>query len=65
MFGFSPNKSLHVDASAAIAAGLNYRSLADTVRDTHEWWTSQSAERRANARAWPTADAEAAVIARL
>jgi len=64
MFGFF-EKSIHVDASAAIAAGLTYRSLADTVRDTHEWWTSQSEERRANARGWPTAEQEAAVIARL
>ena len=64
MFGFS-NESLHVDASAAIAAGLAYRSLADTVRDTHEWWESQSPERRANARGWPTPEQEAAVIGRL
>ena len=65
MFGFSPHQSLHVDAAAAIAAGLTYRSLADTVRDTHEWWMSQPEARRANARGWPTAEAEAAVIARL
>ena len=64
MFGFF-DKSIHVDASAAIAAGLTYRSLADTVRDTHEWWTSQPEERRANARGWPTPEAEAAAIARL
>ena len=65
MFGFFAGTSLHVDASAAITAGLTYRSLADTVRDTHEWWTSQSEERRARARGWPTPAAEAAVIARL
>ena len=64
MFGYF-TESVHVDASAAIAAGLTYRSLADTVRDTHEWWLSQSDERRANARGWPTAEQEAAVIARL
>ena len=65
MFGFSPEKSLHVDASAAVESGLTYRSLADTVRDTYEWWTSQSEERRANARGWPSTEQEAAVIARL
>ena len=64
MFGFF-EESIHVDASAAIASGLTYRSLAETVRDTHEWWTSQSEERRANPRGWPTAEQEAAVIARL
>ena len=65
MFYFYPGKSLHVDASAAVRAGMSYRSLADTVRDTYEWWTSQSEERRARARGWPTAEDEAAVISRL
>ena len=64
MFGFSP-VSLHVDASAAVAAGLRYRSLADTVRDTHEWWQSQPAERRSAPRGWPSAEAEVAVLGRL
>jgi len=57
--------SIHIDASAAVVSGLSYRSLADTVRDTHEWWTSQPAERRGNPRRWPTPEQEAAVIARL
>jgi 2'-hydroxyisoflavone reductase len=56
---------LYVDASAAVEAGLTYRSLAETVRDTHEWWETQPAERRANPRRWPTAEQEAAVLARL
>jgi len=64
MFGFF-DKSTHVDADAAIASGLTYRSLADTVRDTHAWWSSQSEERRSNARGWPTAEQEAEVIKRL
>jgi 2'-hydroxyisoflavone reductase len=64
MFGYDP-QSIHVDASAAIDSGLSYRSLADTVRDTHEWWLSQPAERRANPRRWPTAAEEAAVLARI
>jgi len=57
--------SLHIDASAAIAAGMPYRSLADSVRDTHEWWTSQPEERRTKARGWPTAEQETAVLKRM
>ena len=62
---FNAPFSIHVDASAAIAAGLTYRSFADTVRATHEWWMAQSEERRANPRRWPTAEEEAAVLARM
>jgi 2'-hydroxyisoflavone reductase len=53
------------DATAAVAAGLSYRSLAETVRDTHAWWLEQSDERRASPRGWPSAEAEAAVLARI
>jgi len=35
------------------------------VLDTHEWWMSQSDERRADPRRWPTPEQEAAVIATL
>jgi len=62
---FNAPFSIHVDASAAMAAGLTFRSFADTVRDTHEWWMSRSDERRANPRRWPTAEEEAAVLARM
>ncbi len=51
--------------SASINAGLNYRSLADTAQGTLQWWNEQTEERRANARRWPTAEQEAAAIARL
>lgn len=64
MFSNDP-RSIHIDAGAAVETGLNYRSLAETVRDTHEWWVSQPAERRANPRRWPTAEQEAAVLARM
>ena len=69
--GFNPPwfwsgaKSRHIDASASVAAGLSYRSLADSIRDTHAWWQAQPAERRNNPRRWPTADDERAVLARL
>lgn len=62
---FNAPFSIHVDASAAIAAGLTYRSFADTVRATHDWWMAQNEERRANPRRWPTAEEEAAVLARM
>ena len=70
MVGNGPN-SLYIDPSAAQAAGLTYRSLAETVRDTHEWWMSQSEERRASPldrtdyRRWPSEQEEAAVIAQI
>ena len=62
---WSGAKSRHIDASASIGAGLGYRSLADSIRDTWQWWLEQSAERRAAARNWPTAEQERAVVARL
>lgn len=62
---YNPPYSIHADSSAAQQAGLTFRSFADTVRDTHEWWMSQSAERRASPRRWPGAEEEAAVIARI
>ncbi len=55
----------HMDASASVAAGMTYRSLATSIQDTWNWWQSQSEERRANARRWPTAEQEQAVIERL
>ena len=71
----APNSafSVFIDPSAAQAAGLTYRSLTDTVRDTHEWWMTQSEERRAappnraatDYRRWATAEEEAAVIAQI
>jgi 2'-hydroxyisoflavone reductase len=65
--------SIFIDPSAAQAAGLTYRSLAETVRDTHEWWMAQSEERRAarsnrpatDSRRWASAEEEAAVIAQI
>ncbi len=61
MFG-SREESIHVDTTTAVAAGLKYRPLVTTVQDTHNWWWQQSAERRANARRWPSAETERAVL---
>lgn len=52
-----------IDTSRAVAAGLTYRPLADTVRATLEWWDSQPAERTAEVRQGPTPETEAAIIA--
>jgi 2'-hydroxyisoflavone reductase len=55
----------HIDASASVEAGLSYRSLADSIRDTHAWWQAQSPDRKAGARGWPTAAQEQAIIERM
>ena len=55
----------HMDASASVAAGLTYRSLADSIRDTWEWWQAEPQIRRDRARGWPTAEQEEAVLKRL
>ena len=47
------------------AAGLIRRSLAESARDTLEWWYGQPELRRERARGWPSADREAALIERL
>ena len=62
---WSGDSSRHIDASASVAAGLSYRSLAASIRDTHEWWNAQSAQRQASARGWPTPEEERAVLERL
>jgi 2'-hydroxyisoflavone reductase len=61
----SQRGSTHFNNSASMQAGMHYRSLADTAMGTLEWWQSQSAERRANARRWPSADQEREAIDRL
>ena len=57
--------SLRFENSASMLAGLHYRSLADTARDTLEWWHQQPAERRANPRRWSSEELERKVIARI
>jgi len=53
------------ESSKSWGAGLTYRSLAETVADTHAWWMSEPEERRTNLRRWPTPEQEAAVLARM
>lgn len=55
-----------VNYEKAVAHGLTFRPLADTARDTLEWWYSDAVapERRANPGFALSADREIAVIAR-
>jgi 2'-hydroxyisoflavone reductase len=50
---------------ASIAAGMSYRAIAETVVDTHAWWTAQPAERRDNPRRWMSPEQEKEALARL
>jgi len=61
----SGDDSYHFANEASMAAGLSYRSLADTATGTLSWWQGLPAERRENARRWPTAELEKAAIERL
>ena len=47
----------------AVAAGLTFRPLATTARDTLAWWKEQPAERRAKPRAGIAPEREAEVLA--
>jgi len=61
----SGDDSYHFANEASIAAGMSYRSLADTALGTLAWWQGLPQERRSNARRWPTAEQESSAIARL
>lgn len=62
---FGRGEEYTADPSKSWPAGLTYRSLAETVSDTHAWWMSQPEERRKNPRGWPTSEQQAAVLARM
>ena len=51
------------DLTPEVEAGLTFRPLADTARDTLEYHFSRSPERQANLRAGATAEHEAEVLA--
>jgi 2'-hydroxyisoflavone reductase len=48
----------------ALAAGLSYRPLADSARDTLAWFKTQPADRQAKLRAGLTPDREAGLLAK-
>jgi len=54
---------LRVSVDAALAHGLTFRPLADTARDTLEWWSTLPAERRAQPLAGLPAERETEVLA--
>jgi 2'-hydroxyisoflavone reductase len=56
--GFSRRKN-----ARAVAAGLAFRPLADTAKDTLVWWKGQPAERQSKLRAGIAPDREAQVLA--
>jgi 2'-hydroxyisoflavone reductase len=47
----------------AVAAGLRFRPVADTAKDTLAWWKAQPAERRAKLRAGLSEEKEREVLA--
>ncbi|MBP6596688.1 MAG: NAD-dependent epimerase/dehydratase family protein [Arenimonas sp.] len=52
-----------ISNARAVAAGLGYRPLEQTVGDTLAWWRALPAERRAKPRAGLTPEREAAALA--
>ena len=52
-----------VSVAAAMAAGLTFRPIGDTARDTMEWWNTLPEERRGQMRAGLPAELEAEVLA--
>ncbi len=46
----------------AVAAGLTFRPILDTSKDTLAWWNAQPEDRRARLRAGISSDREAAVL---
>jgi 2'-hydroxyisoflavone reductase len=57
--------AMRINHERAVAAGLTYRPLAATVRDTIDWWYSDAVteERRQNARFAISAEREAEILA--
>jgi 2'-hydroxyisoflavone reductase len=52
-----------ISRERAVKAGLTFRSVADTARDTLAWWNGLPAERRAKPKAGLTPDREREVLA--
>jgi 2'-hydroxyisoflavone reductase len=58
--------SIHFVSDAGRAAGLKFRSLADTATAMSSWWQALPEERRASGRkGWPTAAQEAVALERM
>ena len=53
----------HIDGSKAFTAGLTLRPLADTARDTLQWWHGLAEERRSTPRAGCPVELEESTLA--
>jgi len=53
----------YINSDKAVAAGLRYRPMTDTIRDAAAWWQSLPVERRANNKFSYKPEAEAAALA--
>ncbi len=51
-----------IDGGKAVAAGLSFRPLADSARDTLQWWRAQPEARRAEPRAGLSAAREREIL---
>jgi 2'-hydroxyisoflavone reductase len=52
----------YINSDKAVAAGLRYRPMTETIRDSLTWWQSLPAERREKNRFAYTPEAEAAAL---
>lgn len=60
------SKGFHTWSNArAVKAGMRFRTIDTTVKDTLAWWATLPEERRAKVRAGLTAEQEAAALAKL
>lgn len=63
MLGGNLDGMMSIRNARAVAAGLTFRPLADTVRDTLAWWPTVPEARRAKPRFTITPEIEAAALA--
>jgi 2'-hydroxyisoflavone reductase len=52
----------YINSDKAVAAGLRYRPMTETIRDSLAWWQSLPAERREKAKFAYSAETEAAAL---
>ena len=62
---FGNHDEIAVANAASLAAGLTYRSLADTADATIGWWRQQTPERRRRARGWLSPSREQELVQKL
>ncbi len=52
----------YINSEQSVAAGLQYRPMSETIRDSLAWWNSQTADRREKNHFSFTSDAEALAL---